>query len=117
MDGILQLAAGLAGQLPVFEAGAFDWENGPALPNFGTDGSGEQHDPIQQLIGWGQGVIIVIGIIGILFAAGKMAIGKFGRSDLAADGVGGLVWTVMGISLMLVAIPVIRAVAGVVGGS
>ncbi|GAA1450013.1 hypothetical protein [Nocardiopsis tropica] len=93
------------------DGGAFGWDTNPDLPAF-EDG----HDPIQQVFSWGQGIIVVIGIIGILFAAGKMAIGKFGRSDLAADGVGGLVWTVMGISLMLVAIPVILAVADVAGG-
>ena len=91
--------------------GAFGWDTNPDLP--AVEGG---HDPIQQVLNWGQGIIVVIGIIGILFAAGKMAIGKFGRSDLAADGVGGLVWTVMGISLMLVAVPIIRAVANVAGG-
>ncbi|MDA8371071.1 MAG: hypothetical protein M0026_14545 [Nocardiopsaceae bacterium] len=110
MDGVLYLASDLVGQLAMLPINDFDWDNGPSLPDFGAD-----HDPIQNVINWGQGVIIVIGIIGILFAAGKMAIGKFGRSDLAADGVGGLVWTVMGISLMLVAIPVIQAVANVAG--
>ncbi|MFI6575551.1 hypothetical protein ACIBFB_07100 [Nocardiopsis sp. NPDC050513] len=92
-------------------APSFNWNNQPELPSFNNS-----TNPVQQIINWGQGIIVVIGIIGILFAAGKMAIGKFGRSDLAADGVGGLVWTIMGISLMLVAIPVITTLAGVGGG-
>ncbi|TDQ55008.1 hypothetical protein [Actinorugispora endophytica] len=62
---------------------------------------------VNTLFSWGRGVIVIIGIIGVLFCAGKMAVGKFGRSDLAAEGVGGLVWTVLGISLMLIAVPVI----------
>ncbi|MDA0563680.1 hypothetical protein LG943_04940 [Streptomonospora sp. S1-112] len=107
MDGLLYLAGGLVDHLALVPM-SFNWSNNPELPDF--NGS---TNPIEQVINWGQGIIVVIGIIGILFAAGKMAIGKFGRSDLAADGVGGLVWTVMGISLMLVAIPVIRTVASV----
>lgn len=83
------------------------WESGPELPSF--DGE----SPIEQIFQWGQGVIVIIGVIGVLFAAGKMAVGKFGRSDLAADGVGGLVWTVMGISLMLIAIPIITNLPGI----
>ncbi|WP_017594528.1 hypothetical protein [Nocardiopsis potens] len=105
MDGILHLAADALAAAAALPAD-FGWTSNPDLPDF----EGE-HDPIQSVINWGQGIIVVIGIIGILFAAGKMAVGKFGRSDLAADGVGGLVWTVMGISLMLVAIPIINAVA------
>lgn len=64
-------------------------------------------EAIVTVFSWGQGVVVVLGVIGILFCAGKMAVGKFGRSDLAADGVGGLVWTLLGISLMLVAVPLI----------
>ncbi|GAB3480512.1 hypothetical protein [Nocardiopsis coralliicola] len=105
MDGILHLAADALQSAAMLPAD-FNWKSDPGLPDF--DGN---HNPIQEVINWGQGIIVVIGIIGILFAAGKMAVGKFGRSDLAADGVGGLVWTVMGISLMLVAIPIINAVA------
>jgi hypothetical protein len=110
MDALLS-ASDLAGHIAMVPMGSFNWSNNPELPGF--NGSA---NPIEQVLNWGQGIIVVIGIIGILFAAGKMAIGKFGRSDLAADGVGGLVWTIMGISLMLVAIPVIRTVADVSGG-
>lgn len=109
MDGLLYLASELPARVMALPY-AFNWDNSPDLPGFGD------HNPIQTIFSWGQGVIVIIGVIGVLFAAGKMAIGKFGRSDLAADGVGGLVWTVMGISLMLIAIPVITTVAGVVGG-
>jgi hypothetical protein len=110
MDALLS-ASDLAGHIAMVPMGSFNWSNNPELPGFNNSAN-----PIEQVINWGQGIIVVIGIIGILFAAGKMAIGKFGRSDLAADGVGGLVWTIMGISLMLVAIPVIRTVADVSGG-
>ncbi|MEY9214970.1 hypothetical protein [Thermobifida halotolerans] len=79
-----------------------DWGEGIELP---TDALAS----IDTLFSWGRGVVVVIGIIGVLFCAGKMAVGKFGRSDLAAEGVGGLVWTILGISLMLIAVPLITA--------
>ncbi|WP_255430091.1 hypothetical protein [Streptomonospora sp. PA3] len=78
----------------------YDWGEGIQIP------SGAMNS-IDTLFMWGRGVVVVIGVIGVLFCAGKMAVGKFGRSDLAAEGVGGLVWTILGISLMLIAIPAI----------
>jgi hypothetical protein len=78
----------------------YEWEQGIEIPTGAMDS-------INTLFSWGRGVVVVIGIIGVLFCAGKMAVGKFGRSDLAAEGVGGLVWTILGISLMLIAIPLI----------
>ena len=78
----------------------YEWEQGIQIPTGALDS-------INTLFSWGRGVVVVIGIIGVLFCAGKMAVGKFGRSDLAAEGVGGLVWTILGISLMLIAIPLI----------
>lgn len=108
MDGYLQVANDMTQHLAMVPMTFTDWTTDPKLPTFD-----EGDTPITTAINWGQGIIVIIGIIGVLFAAGKMAVGKFGRSDLAADGVGGLVWTIMGISLMLVAVPVIRTLAGV----
>lgn len=92
------------------EGNGFNFRTNPSLPTF--EGG---NNPLQTIFNWGQGIVVVIGIIGVLFAAGKMAIGKFGRSDLAADGVGSLVWVVFGISLMLIAIPIILTIGGVNG--
>lgn len=63
---------------------------------------------METLFGWGQAIVLGLGVLGILFAAGKMAVGKFGRSDLAADGVGSVVWIVFAVSLVLVAIPIVN---------
>jgi hypothetical protein len=89
------------------------WNPVPRMPEWGTGGQDPDGDPIGRLINFAQGVVVVIGVIGILYSAGKMAIGKFGRSEMAAEGVGGVVWTIMGVSLMLVAIPVATTLAGV----
>lgn len=80
----------------------------PALvPNPNADLPEEVNSSLDTLFGWAKGVIVVVGVIGILFSAGRMAMGKMGRTDLAADGIGSLVWVVFGLSLMMVAIPIV----------
>ncbi|QBI56343.1 hypothetical protein [Streptomonospora litoralis] len=91
-----------------------DWDTTPRMPDFGFGFSqNPDEDPIGRFIQYAQGVIVVVGIIGVLYSAGKMAAGRIGRSEVAAEGVGGLVWTIMGVSLMLVAISVATGLAGV----
>ncbi|WP_435107471.1 hypothetical protein [Nocardiopsis synnemataformans] len=77
------------------------------VPNPEADLPEEVNSSLVILFGWAKGVIVVIGVIGILFSAGRMALGKMGRTDLAADGIGSLVWVVFGLSLMMVAIPIV----------
>ncbi|WP_233515229.1 hypothetical protein [Marinitenerispora sediminis] len=99
--------------LPFSDINGDTFNPGITLPS-GADNAGQES--IETILSWGQGIVVVIGILGVLFCAGKMAVGKFGRSDLAAEGVGGLVWTVLGISLMLIAVPVIMLLLGSGGG-
>ena len=85
----------------------------PQLPDFGfgdtqTGGDGA----IQRFLSYAQGVLVVLGVIGVLYCAGKMAAGRLGKSEVAAEGVGGLVWTIMGVSLVLVAIPIATSLTG-----
>ncbi|ASU56357.1 MULTISPECIES: hypothetical protein [Nocardiopsis] len=89
------------------------WDPVPQLPEWGRWSGQSDADPIERFLGLAQGVIVVLGVIGILYSAAKMAVGKLGRSEIAADGVGGVVWTIMGVSLMLVAISVVTTLAGV----
>jgi hypothetical protein len=89
------------------------WNPEPKLPAWGRFSGQSDDDPIERFLQLAQGVIVILGVIGILYSAGKMAIGKLGRSEIAADGVGGVVWTIMGVSLMLVAISVVTTLAGV----
>ncbi|TDQ55007.1 hypothetical protein [Actinorugispora endophytica] len=77
-----------------------DWAPQPQLPSAVLP-------PIDQMLAWGRGVIAVIGVIGVLYCAGKMVAAKGGRADLGAEGVGGLLWTFMGIFLMLIATSVV----------
>ncbi|OLT27819.1 hypothetical protein BJF83_17150 [Nocardiopsis sp. CNR-923] len=89
------------------------WDPEPKLPAWGNGSGQSDDDPIARFINLAQGVVVVLGVIGILYSAGKMAVGKLGRSEMAADGVGGVVWTIMGVSLMLVAVSVVTTLAGV----
>lgn len=106
---VLLLAAG-PGAVPFI----VEWDTTPDMPRYGFDRSASpDDDPIERLINYAQGIVVVVGVIGILYSAGKMAIGKLGQSDVAADGVGGTVWVILGVCLMLVAIPVATTLAGV----
>lgn len=89
------------------------WDPVPKLPEWGRWSGQSDADPIERFLRLAQGVVVVLGVIGIFYSAGKMAIGKLGRSEIAADGVGGVVWTIMGVSLMMVAISVVTTLAGV----
>lgn len=105
---LLTDAAHLAAALPA----EVEWVVEPRMPQWGVGGQNPDGDPIGRLLNYAQGVVVLLGVIGILYSAGKMAIGKLGRSEMAADGVGGVVWTVMGVSLMLVAVPVVTTLVG-----
>ncbi|MFC3998116.1 hypothetical protein ACFOVU_19460 [Nocardiopsis sediminis] len=76
------------------------WNPDPQLPS-------EVIPPIEQLLAWGRGIIAVVGVLGVLYCAAKIVAARGGRADLAADGVSGLVWTLLGICLMLIAASVV----------
>ncbi|MGI5118956.1 hypothetical protein ACQEU5_05325 [Marinactinospora thermotolerans] len=67
---------------------------------------------LSTIISWGKGVVAVLGVLGLLFAAGRMALGRIGRSDLVVEGVGTVTWVIFGISLMLLSSVIITGVAG-----
>lgn len=67
---------------------------------------------IASLIAWGKGIVAVLAVLGLLWSAGRMALGKFGGSDLVVDGVGGVTWVVFGICLMLLSSLIIAELAG-----
>ncbi|CAL9507458.1 hypothetical protein SUDANB121_03581 [Nocardiopsis dassonvillei] len=103
-------AAHLAASLPA----EVTWDPEPRVPGWGgMGGQSPDGDPIGRFLNLAQGVVVVIGVFGILYSAGKMVAGRLGRSEAAAEGVGGVVWTIMGVSLMLVAVPVVTTLVGV----
>ncbi|MEU0488547.1 hypothetical protein ABZ249_04915 [Nocardiopsis sp. NPDC006139] len=107
---VLADAAHLAASLPL----EVTWDPEPRMPAWSQNG--EQNpsgNPIGRLLNFAQGVVVVVGVIGLLYSAGKMAAGRLGRSEMAAEGVSGALWTIMGVSLMLVAVPIVTTLLGV----
>jgi hypothetical protein len=67
---------------------------------------------ISHIFAIGKGVVVVLAVLGILYSAGRMALGKFGRSDLVVRGVGGVTWVIFGLCLMLLSSVLISGMAG-----
>jgi hypothetical protein len=70
------------------------------------------HWALVHVFSWGKGIIVVLAVLGILYSAGRMALGKFGRSDLVVRGVGGVTWVIFGLCLMLLSSVLISGMAG-----
>lgn len=66
---------------------------------------------VTNILAWGKGFVTVLAVIGLLWSAGRMALGKLGGSDLAVEGIGGITWTVFGVSLMLLSSVIISGLA------
>jgi hypothetical protein len=64
--------------------------------------------PINTILGWGKGLVLVSGVAGLLICGGKMTIGHRNRASFAADGATGIPWVLGGLSLVAVS-------AGIVG--
>lgn len=80
--------------------------------NFTKANDDNFRNAITDIIAWGKGIVTVLAVLGLLWAAGRMALGKFGGSDLIVEGVGGITWTIFGISLMLLSSVTITSLAG-----
>ena len=59
--------------------------------------------PINTILGWGKGLVLVSGVAGLLICAGKMTLGHRNRSTLAADGATNIPYVLGGLSLAAVA--------------
>ncbi|WP_438297854.1 hypothetical protein [Streptomyces sp. HUAS TT7] len=60
-----------------------------------------------QWVGWGKWVAIIAGILGLISCGVMMMIGRRNRSHLSAEGAGGLLWTVAGLSVVALAAGVV----------
>jgi hypothetical protein len=80
----------------------------PKVPG-GNDGEVEQK--VNTVIGWGKWIALVAGVGGLIISGVMMAVGRRNRSALASDGALGLPWALGGISVALLAIPVVNAIA------
>ncbi|WP_435137775.1 hypothetical protein [Actinacidiphila sp. bgisy144] len=60
-------------------------------------------------IAWAKYLGMVAGVIGFIACGIMMMVGRRNRSHLAAEGAGGLVWTIAGISTVTLAVSVVTA--------
>lgn len=66
-------------------------------------------DPVNQIIGWGKWIVMALGVIGLLFCAGQMIMGRKNRHQMAADGATGIPWVIGGVSLIALSAPLVDA--------
>ncbi|MEU0237614.1 hypothetical protein ABZ234_07980 [Nocardiopsis sp. NPDC006198] len=67
--------------------------------------------PVNRIIGWGKWIVMAMGVIGLLFCAGQMIMGRRNRHQMSADGAVGVPWVIGGISLIALAAPLVDAFA------
>lgn len=85
----------------VLGAGPLDSIDSDATPVPGLEAK------IKIIIGWAKWICLICGVAGFLLCAGKMAIGSTGRSQYAADAASELPKVLVGLSLGLVAVPIL----------
>ncbi|SHN19446.1 hypothetical protein [Cryptosporangium aurantiacum] len=65
---------------------------------------------MEKFIGWGKWVVRGAGVIGILWCAAMMILGRRNRSAMAVEGAVGVPWVVGGMSLAAVAVTLVGSV-------
>jgi len=76
-----------------------------------TAPTGGVANQINTLLGWGSWFALIAGVAGLLIAGIMMMIGRRNRSQMAADGAIGIPWVLGGISLVILAVPIVNLIA------
>lgn len=76
----------------------------PAAPTSGTA------TQIKDLMAWGKWIAMVAGFAGLVIAGIMMAVGRRSRSQMAADGAIGIPWVIGGLSVVLLAVPIVNQI-------
>lgn len=76
----------------------------PAAPTAGTA------NQISDLMAWGKWMAMVAGFGGLVIAGIMMAVGRRSRSQMAADGAIGIPWVIGGLSVVLLAVPIVNQI-------
>jgi Type IV secretion system pilin len=63
-------------------------------------------------ISWAKYIGMFAGVMGLITCGVMMMVGRRNRSHMAAEGAGGLVWTVAGLSTVFLAVGIVTAMAG-----
>lgn len=67
---------------------------------------------INTLIGWGKWIAFVCGVAGLIVCGVMMLVGRRNRSAMSADGAIGLPWVIGGLSVVVLAVPLVNNLFG-----
>lgn len=67
---------------------------------------------VSQLLGWGKWVAFVAGVAGLIVSGVMMMLGRRNRSQMSADGALGLPWVIGGLSVVVLAVPLVNNLFG-----
>ena len=81
-----------------------------ALDNVDPSAPGAAEGTLNTLLGWGKWIALIAGAAGLVICGVQLSLGRRGRSQMAADGAIGVPWALGGISLVMLAIPLVNAV-------
>lgn len=79
-----------------------DIVNPPAAPPDGVENT------VNLLLSWGKWIAFVAGVAGLIISGVMMTLGRRNRSQMAADGAIGLPWVLGGLSVVVLAVPLVN---------
>ncbi|GLZ16139.1 hypothetical protein Acsp04_63740 [Actinomadura sp. NBRC 104425] len=103
---MLSLAVRVDNALVALAAPPGSGGGGTQLNNPAPEAPAGLEEVAEQWISWAKWGCLVAGALGLLICAGMMAVGRRNRSYLAAEGAAGIPWTVAGLSLAALAVPI-----------
>ncbi|WP_067819993.1 hypothetical protein [Actinomadura kijaniata] len=112
---LLSLAVRVENALAALAAPDDPPPGGGLLDNPAPRAPGGLADVAQDWLAWGKWGCLLAGALGLLYCAGQMAVGRRNRSHMAGEGAAGIPWTVAGLSLAAMAVPLATSVMTGVG--
>jgi hypothetical protein len=63
---------------------------------------------VNELLAWGKWIAFVCGVAGLIVSGIMMMLGRRNRSQMSADGAIGLPWVIGGLSVVVLAVPMVN---------
>ena len=67
---------------------------------------------VSDLLAWGKWIAFVCGVAGLIVSGIMMMLGRRNRSQMSADGAIGLPWVIGGLSVVVLAVPMVNNLFG-----
>ena len=67
---------------------------------------------VTELLAWGKWIAFVCGVAGLIVSGIMMMLGRRNRSQMSADGAIGLPWVIGGLSVVVLAVPMVNNLFG-----